>query len=229
MARRKSFFQRAKKAVVAKAAKFKKARVNRAAKIEKSKARAVAKRERRAQRAVAKRRAGLINNRAVGGISNAAREHLGDGTVSLAEAIIISRLEKKGALKDHNHDQIKDMALRMIGARARSIGFLAAGWLQSIKVLAGKVGKPFRAGKGLKTFQANQVGKLGTCIPARSSFKPRCYIWNHANAKRDHADALTRYGRPALQRSVDQETKDTILHLENKLRASARRQGIKTK
>ena len=185
------------------------------------------------ERTTARRqRAKLLNNRARGGISNAARRHIGGGTVSLAEAIIISRIQKNprkyGQISDYTHDQIKDMALRMVGARARSIGFLAAGWLQSIKTLSKKIGQTFRANKGVKSFAKN-VSKIGFCIPASGwDFRPKAFISNRANAKHDHKEALYKYGQPALQRAFDEERKDMLVYIEKELRKQAKASGIKT-
>ena len=181
------------------------------------------------ERTTARRqRAKLLNNRARGGISNAARRHIGGGTVSLAEAIIIARLERKGTLQKYTHDQIKDLALRMIGRRARSIGFLAAGWLKSIKTLARKLGKPFHAKKGEAAFAKN-VDKIGFCIPATGfDLKPKAFISNRANAKHDHKEALMRYGQPALQQAFNDEVRSMKDYIEKKMRQDARKLGIKT-
>ena len=177
-----------------------------------------------------RKRERLQNNRAVGGISDAARSEIGDGSVSLAEAIIISRLEKKGRLHGMTHNQIKDMALRMIGARGRSVGFLAAGWLPSIATMAKKVGQPFRAGAGLKAFNKNRMGKLGYAIPATDwSFKPRVVIANHANSKNDHKAALIKYGQPALQQAFNDEVASMKEYIAKKLKTQAEKLGIRTR
>ena len=175
----------------------------------------------------ATRRAKLQNNRAKGGISNAARAHIGTGTVSLAEAIIISRLEKSGRLESINHNHIKDAALKMVGARARSVGYLSAGWLQSIKVLAAKLGKPFRSAAGLKSF--NKIHKMGFGIAASdNTWSPRVRIENWASAKHDHKAALIKYGQPALQQAFHDETASMKKYLKDRMVKQARLQGIRT-
>ena len=183
----------------------------------------------RAEKQAQRKRDRLQNNRAVGGISLSARKKIGGGSVSLAEAIIISRLEKAGKLDSHTHNQIKDMALKMIGARGRSVGFIAAGWLQSIQTLAKKTGKPFRAGAGLKAFSRNAIGRMGYCIAASDmTFRPRALIENHANSNNDHKQALVRYGQPALQQAFDDETRSMKDYLASRMKKEAQAMGIKT-
>lgn len=241
MPRRKSIFQRLQKTAQKRFSKLQKTAQKRVAKFHKARARQQAKLERRASKKAATkaarelrkletRRARLQDNRARGGISKAAREHIGTGSLSFAEAIIISRLEKKGTLKDYNHAQIKDMALRMIGARGRSVGFIAAGWLGAIEKLARALGVSFHAGAGLKAFNKNAHRRLGTGVAAvPGSWKPVARIVNKANAKNDHKQALIKYGQPALQQAFDDERKSMIEEIEKRMKASAQKLGIRTR
>ena len=171
----------------------------------------------------------LGNNRAHGGISHAARQHIGTGSVSLAEAIIISRLEKSGRLHNFNHNQIKDLALKMIGSRRRSVGFLEAGWVESISVFAKKLGKPFRAGTGLKAFSAASIKRIGAGVAASDlTWRPLARIENRADSTRDHKNALIKYGQPALQQAFNNEVASMKKYLADRMAKQARLQGIRT-
>lgn len=154
------------------------------------------------------------------------RKYHSEGEMSLAEAIILKRRKDKG-LPFLPVAERQDAALRMIGARARSIGFLAAGFLGSIKAFASALNKPFFAGRGESAFAKNAIDKLGYGIIARPGFRPRAFIVNRANAKHDHKEALIRYGVPAVQEAINKESASMIQYVEKKLKESARSQGIR--
>ena len=169
--------------------------------------------------------------RRAGGLTMGKKAKFYDTTgqgLSLAQLIIIVRLRNKGTLKDVTRAIIDQMAQKMIGARARSIGWLAAGWLPAIKLLGQSIGKTgFYSDKQLKGFKNNT--NLGHAIVARGSISPKAIIENKSGMSPENKRALLYYGTTALQQSINEQTADMIQYIKRKMVESARRLGIKAR
>lgn len=140
-------------------------------------------------------------------------------------ALIINarRKGKKGLYGQAMAEAIR----KLIGARNSSIAFIKSGWLQAIKTLeqfADRRGAP-RTERG-----PQQIGApKGFAVPATGRFVARTTIANTASTKRDHKQALFKYGEPALQRAFDAETASMLEYMERKLKETATKAGVKHK
>ena len=153
-------------------------------------------------------------------------DNTGQG-ISLAELVVITRLRKKGHVALDRED-IRARAQRMLGGIARSIGWLAAGWIPSIKRLGAVIGKnSLYLDKQLKNFSGNR--KLGYAIPAVNSSKTVAVIVNQSGVTEENKRALLQFGTPALSRAFAEQTADMRDYIERKMKAAARRTGIVTR
>lgn len=103
----------------------------------------------------------------------------------------------------------------LIVARIRSISFLKAGWLPSIKVFESLAEKS----APLPAKDARQYGQAkGRGIPAKWGFSPRAVIENYARTIKDpRFDALEKHGAPALQRAFDDEAASMWEYIKRKM------------
>lgn len=116
-------------------------------------------------------------------------------------------------------------------ARARSIAFIKSGWITARDIFKAFGG----GGRGLPTSEGTAVGgpkvigvPKGGGTLASVVWRAKAVFWNSASAKRDHKQALYKYGEPALQRAFDEETADTMQEVERRLKEQAQACGIKT-
>lgn len=141
--------------------------------------------------------------------------------------IINKRRGEKG-LPGLYGDAMQQMQLTVVAARRKSIAFLKSGWLPAIRRLepyAEKRGAPRKPGKDIA-----QIGQAkGEATPARPGWKIFSQIVNAADADKDSKAALLQYGGPALQRAFDFEVKSMREYIERKLKAAAKRVGIKAR
>ena len=161
------------------------------------------------------------------------------GSAPLLSLMINARLGRKGQ-KGLYGSAMKEEFKTIFGARARSIAFIKSGfieardifkkWCQSNGVSIG--------GKGLPPYESSGIGgpkqlgskKLGGAIPAVSGrWIAKAIFWNSANAKRDHEEAVIKYGEPGLQKGFDEETVDTMREVEKRLKEHAHACGIRTR
>lgn len=146
-----------------------------------------------------------------------------DFAVPLAALIINKRLGPGHGLEGA---AMAEAIKKLLGARLRSIAFLKSGWLPAIKKLeplAEKRGAPRQDKTPTQFGQAKGFAK-----PAGEGWRASCVIANLADARRDAKEALIKYGGPALQRAFDFETASMRKYIEDKLRAAAKRAGIRT-
>lgn len=150
------------------------------------------------------------------------------GTAPLLALIINKRRGLKG-LPGLYGAAMKQEFRKIFGARARSIGFLKSGWLPAFELFrrfagggAGARGLPPLDNSVKKKGEAKGGGQVAT------DARPVAVIWNAASAKRDHKQALIKYGQPALQRAYDEEIADLYQYLATKMTAEARLLGIRT-
>lgn len=150
------------------------------------------------------------------------------GTAPLLALIINKRRGQKGQPGLYGSAMKREFR-KIFGARARSIGFLKSGWLPALNLFrrfsgggAGARGLPPVDTSTKQKGAAKGGGRIAT--PAR----PVAVIWNSASAKRDHKQALFKYGKPALQRAYDEEIADLYQFLAKKMTAEARKIGIRT-
>lgn len=143
----------------------------------------------------------------------------------LSVIIIIARLRKAGK-SIPSASTLKDMALAMVRARIRSVGFIRSGWLPALRRLA-RFSKYGQIKFDLPVKKGVFKGGVSPATAAQGDF-PKCIIWNSAGGEKKHKQALIRYGQPALERAVQDETRSMKTYLEKKLRENAHAAGIKT-
>lgn len=141
----------------------------------------------------------------------------------LSVKIIIARLRAAGTAIP-SAEELKDMAVKMVNARVRSVAFIRSGWLPALRALArfSKYGKL----KFDETGRRIGVAKGGVSIATEN--RPRVYIWNSAGGEPKHKQAILRYGQDALEQAFRQETASMKSYIEQKLRNQAKDLGIKT-
>lgn len=140
----------------------------------------------------------------------------------------INKARRRSGLKGLFGGLMDAAIKKMIASRRRSVGFLKSGWLPAIKRLEPLAERRGAPGMGPKP---RQFGKdFGYATPAREGWKPAVVIANTIgqSEKQEHGEALQKHGGPALQRAFNAETASMREYLERKLRAAAKRVGIKT-
>lgn len=147
----------------------------------------------------------------------------------LGVKIILARLRKKGQ-KIPDKKELLDMAKKMVAARLRSIAFLRSGWIPAMKKFA-RFSKYGRIKFGLED-SGKQYGTAkggGTAATKTSGLNAKVIFWNQAIAKRDHKDALNRYGTAGLEAAFQEETASMKEYIERKMKEGARKLGIRVK
>ncbi len=116
----------------------------------------------------------------------------------------------------------------LLSVRHSSIAFLKSGWIPAIKELepfAEQIGGSGPRSPGI----AKQIGQAkGGGKAAHEGWVCKAVIWNAADARHDHRDALILYGAPALQAAFDVERSKMQEYIERKQRQAAHQAGIKT-
>lgn len=104
-------------------------------------------------------------------------------------------------------------------ARMRSIAFLRAGWLPSIRTLRRVCAfSDLTQARNINSGDARQYGRpKGYAVPGRDGFNPVALIVNEATTMRDKRGALIRFGAPALQQAFDNETLSMKEYIQRKL------------
>jgi len=142
-------------------------------------------------------------------------------------ALIINARRGRASKKGLYGDRMSEAIRSMLSARLRSIAYIKSGWLPAIKTLfrlADRRGAP-RHESGI-----NEVGsrKKGFATLSPEAWIGRTIIGNEAWTKRDQKQALHLYGGPALQQAFRDETSSMLQYMEDKMRETARKAGIKT-
>lgn len=147
-------------------------------------------------------------------------------------ALIINARRGRKGLPGLQGKEMKKEFQKVFGARARSIGFLKSGWLPALALFrrfsgkgAGARGLPPEDKAARQSKSGNQKG--GGKIATES--RPTAIIWNTASGKRDHKQALIKYGSPALQRAYYEEVADLKQFLTKQFVQDAKAQGIRTR
>lgn len=138
---------------------------------------------------------------------------------TLAMLIIMARRRLAGK-PGLDAKEMEDAIRKLVAMRQRSRGFLAAGWLDGIKLLAplaDKAGAPQTGG------DARVYGRAkGTAAPAWGAGAAvgivRGSITNFAHTKKDEdGQALSRHASQALERAFSEETQSMMDYLEKKM------------
>lgn len=151
------------------------------------------------------------------------------------ERIIIARLRKAGKHIPKG-EAMAELMVKTLKARLRSIAFLASGaipareqfknWCRAHGVPIGKAGMPPQPGSGIGG--PKQVGQpKGGARPANFNWFTKATFFNAASAKHDTKGALQKYGMPAMEKAFSDETQDTLLEIEKRLKQKARSAGIR--
>ncbi len=151
-----------------------------------------------------------------------------DYWAQLATIIIVARLRKAGKKIPPAAELIK-MALDLVRARIRSVGFIRSGWLPALRRLArfSKYGRIKFASGDLPKMSGVKKGGVSPATAAQGDFA-KCVIWNSAGGLPKHKGALIKYGQPGLEKAVQEETASMKKYLEGKLRENAHAAGVKT-
>lgn len=154
------------------------------------------------------------------------REYFNRETGQHLGMMVNARRGKRGDKGLYGKDMAKAIAL-VKAARLRARAFLKSGWLWAVKDLepyAEKIGAPRVDRKAKAVGQAKGKG-----IRASQGWRVVAKIINTVTAKWDKQDGAAKVAEPALQRAIDFETASTLGYIERKMKASARKAGIKTR
>lgn len=147
-------------------------------------------------------------------------------------ALIINARRGRKSLPGLFGEAMKQAMAILIAARRKSRAYLKSGWIPAIKRLEQAVKS--RRGAPRMESSPRQVGQpKGSAIPATNGFRVRAVIENAVAAAggraEHHAEAVKRFGEPALQRAFDRETKSTLDEISRRLNDAAKSVGIKTR
>lgn len=145
----------------------------------------------------------------------------GSGGSPLAAMIINKRQREKG-LPGLYGKEMEKAVKAMIGARIRSVAFLKSGWLPAIRALA-KIVKGASSFAGVKTYGQPK----GSAEPATVGWRAICKIINSAGENKNNKGALHKYGAPALEQAVRDETASMNKRLEEIVKEAADKAGVK--
>lgn len=151
-----------------------------------------------------------------------------DGTTQRVLGMIINARRGKRGQKGLYGDEMVEAQAAMRAQRLRAVGFIKSGWIWVIKELDSYVKSKRGAARAE---QVNTFGKPhGKATPSRSnSFIARAIIRNFAESKESTTpDPLGKFGMPGLQKAVNFETASMQKYVEEKLRQTAKKAGIKT-
>ena len=151
---------------------------------------------------------------------------------SLAEVILRARYYKKGK-EQPTKSALPHHLVKLIGARVRSIAFIKSGWLPAMRKLWPMF--DHHLAPGGKPRQVKQVGSdKGNAIPARNGWNVKVVIENSATGAGTFGGsaekgfgALVKYGEPALQAAVHDETASMKQHTFERMREDAKKCAIK--
>ena len=127
--------------------------------------------------------------------------------------------------KLRKHFNPKEYIAKFKKYRIRSVGYLQAGFIMALKLFGTITGnKTTVKGAG------KQKGRLkGAAIAAkRDSINPQATIINKTGHKASQANALRKYGWPALQISFRKETASMKRYIEKKMREAGRKVGVRS-
>ena len=146
-------------------------------------------------------------------------------TLTVAEVIALKRLRAKK--QKIGPGDLKAAAKALTAARLRSRGFLASGWLSSIKSLSPYAKQKSRAPK-FSISKSRQFGRpKGYGIPARESWNPTSEIANTADSKHDKTGALIKYGQPPFERAWADEIRSMRVFIEQEIQKENERVNAK--
>lgn len=164
--------------------------------------------------------------------SNKIRKFFNKSNAKIVGMIINAKRKAKG-LVGLSGLEMEAAQLTMRNARLRSVAFLKSGWIPAAKGFE-KLTKYRRGvarnevGEGIG--RAKQVGRLkGNFSPARDgAFLTVAKLINMAGDNKDNKGALHKFGGPALQLAINQETESMRVYIEGKMKSAADAAGIKT-
>ncbi len=137
--------------------------------------------------------------------------------------ILIARLRNSGK-PIPPVEELQRMALKMLGARIRSVAYVKSGWIGARDILR----RAFKGGtKGLPPSEGGvkRYGQLkGAALVAEVGFKPFAKIWNDTPERTKRGDKMKIYsvGVEGLQKAFDSETEDMIRYLEGEMKEDAK-------
>ncbi len=139
-----------------------------------------------------------------------------DSRAPLAGLIINKRRGQAGEPGLQGRD-MRDAIKRLLGARKKSVAFIASGWIPAIKTLARYAEKVGGAPSDLET--GKQFGaKKGMADPAKAGNKMIARIINSAMGKTANSRAAhAKHGSRGLQRAFDAETASMLQYLRDRL------------
>ena len=116
----------------------------------------------------------------------------------------------------------KEVQKKFAALRRRSIGYLRSGWIPTLRATGGWAKQP-------KNFKGVAIrGKLqGWVKLATKAWDTKTIICNAVGYNSDQADAARKYVRPALSKSIAQETASMRQYLEKKQKEILRKARIK--
>lgn len=156
---------------------------------------------------------------------------LGQTTQVPLAAILVNWQRGQRGKKGLYGEQMRAAVEHFILNRQRTIAFIRSGWLPAVKILAPYV--PRKTGAAPLDPETKQRGRQkGSAVPAQEGFRVTARIENAIAAggknAEHHGEAVNKYAIPALQRAFANEEKSMRQYMEDKLRDSAKKVGIRT-
>lgn len=146
-----------------------------------------------------------------------------DDDKSLAARIIIARAAKAGK-SPGTLEEIKKKALALIGARVRSRGFVASGWIAAISKIGYVLGRSFRFSAG----GTKQYGtQKGDAIVRILGWKPVVTFINRAMQSKGARPYMKQIGEAGLQAGFDAVAVDMAEHTAQRLQKVADKYNAK--
>ena len=119
----------------------------------------------------------------------------------------------------------KQMMNKFYKYRKRTVAYIRAGWRMAVSVLGRFTNLPRRVDK------ARVVGrpKGGVKVAKKGTWSPTVSMWNTTGYTAKQAEAVNRYGQPALMKAFAAEMISMKAYIEAKLKAAGTKAGVKLK
>ncbi len=150
--------------------------------------------------------------------------------VPVAALLINAERGKKGK-PGYYGAKMRRAIKNFIARRQRSVSFLKAGWIPAVKTLAPLADKKQAPEMGEKPTTAGHP--KGRAVAASAGSEMAGLIANSVGHSGPHGAkrwaALKRYGQPALQRAINEESASMVEYMAGKAREAARQLNIGTR
>jgi len=122
------------------------------------------------------------------------------------------------------HFNLEAFAKKLKAYRVRSVGYLRAGWLPSLKGFAKALRIKPEKTKGV-VHKGRPKGRFR--VARRNTAKPSASMSNRTGYSDKQSDALAEYGRPAFKKAFRAERISMLRYMEKKAKEAKRAAGIR--